>query len=119
MKKNILILLSTALITLSSCQNNPNQNKEVDITTTDVAKKDNSESIKVEYAKQSVDDQTAKNISNYLIHDYLKDELKAMNKSDRKFQFFKVDLNSDGKEEIFVRLMSPYFCGTGGCTLYF
>jgi hypothetical protein len=27
------------------------------------------------------------------------------------------DLNNDGKKEIFVALVSPYFCGSGGCTL--
>lgn len=27
------------------------------------------------------------------------------------------DLNADGADEIFVYLMGPYFCGSGGCTL--
>ncbi|MBI4893604.1 MAG: META domain-containing protein [Acidobacteria bacterium] len=29
----------------------------------------------------------------------------------------RVDLNGDGKEEVFVYLMGPFFCGTGGCEL--
>lgn len=27
------------------------------------------------------------------------------------------DLNGDGNDEVFVLLMGPFFCGTGGCTL--
>ena len=68
------------------------------------------------YVRQSVDEQMAANIRNFLIHDYLKDDLAWMEKSERKFQFYKIDLNGDGKDEIFVRFMTPYFCGTGGCT---
>ncbi|MBM3163127.1 MAG: META domain-containing protein [Chlorobi bacterium] len=29
----------------------------------------------------------------------------------------RVDLNGDGREEVLVYLMGPFFCGTGGCTL--
>jgi hypothetical protein len=29
----------------------------------------------------------------------------------------KADLNGDGKDEVFVYLMGPFFCGTGGCNL--
>ena len=34
----------------------------------------------------------------------------------RKFIFFEFDLNDDGSKEIFVGLIGPYFCGSGGCT---
>ena len=69
-----------------------------------------------DYAKQSVDDELAKKITAYLINDYLKDDIKFMDKRDRKFQLYKVDLNGDGKDEVFVRFLTSYFCGTGGCT---
>jgi hypothetical protein len=69
------------------------------------------------YASQSVDEQMARNISNFLIHQYLKDDLLFLTENDRKFQFYKIDLNHDNKEEYFVRFLSPYFCGTGGCTM--
>lgn len=52
--------------------------------------------------------------------------LKEMNKADlaknlidsasRKFTLFEIDLNDDQKNEIFVGLIGPYFCGSGGCT---
>jgi hypothetical protein len=29
----------------------------------------------------------------------------------------RVDLDGDGREEVFVYLMGPFFCGTGGCNL--
>ena len=69
-----------------------------------------------EFAPQSIDQQTANNIKNFLINHYLKDDLQFLQPSDRKFQFYKIDLNDDGKKEIFIRFMSSYFCGTGGCT---
>ena len=50
-----------------------------------------------------------------MINDHLKDDIVAMTDSDRKFQMYKIDLNKDGKQEIFVRFLTPYFCGTGGC----
>lgn len=69
-----------------------------------------------EFVPQSIDEQTANNIKNFLINHYLKDDLQFLQPNDRKFQFYKIDLNADGKEEIFIRFMSSYFCGTGGCT---
>jgi len=69
-----------------------------------------------EFVPQSTDEQTANNLRNFLTNDYLKDELQFLEPDDRKFQFYKIDLNADGNEEIFVRFLTPYFCGTGGCT---
>ena len=68
------------------------------------------------FVPQSLDQQTADNIKNFLVNDYLKEDLSFLQAIDRKFQFYKIDLNSDGNDEIFVRFMSPYFCGSGGCT---
>lgn len=64
----------------------------------------------------SVDDLMSKNIINFLTQSYLKNDLQFLTENDRKFQFYKIDLNDDGKKEYFVRFMSSYFCGTGGCT---
>ena len=74
--------------------------------------------IQEEFASQSIDDGVAENIKNLLVNDYLKNDLSIMDKSDRKFQFYQVDLNGDGDKEIFVRFLTPYFCGTGGCTFF-
>jgi hypothetical protein len=54
----------------------------------------------------------------------LQDKLKAdleknlIDSISRKFIFFEYDLNDDGKKEIFVGLIGPYFCGSGGCSPY-
>lgn len=49
---------------------------------------------------------------------YLKPEdLKLLDSNDRKFSFQEIDLNDDGKKEVFINFFSPYFCGTGGCSL--
>lgn len=69
-----------------------------------------------EFVPQSTDQQTANNLKNFLALDYLKDDLSFLEPKDRKFQFYKTDLNNDGNEEIFVRFMGSYFCGSGGCT---
>lgn len=48
---------------------------------------------------------------------YLRDDLDVMSEEDRQYSYDTFDLNNDGKKEIFVALVSPYFCGSGGCTL--
>jgi hypothetical protein len=44
------------------------------------------------------------------------DELSVMNKNDRWFTYEEIDLNNDGKKEIFIGFRGKYYCGTGGCT---
>ncbi|PTL81579.1 hypothetical protein DAT35_21710 [Vitiosangium sp. GDMCC 1.1324] len=48
---------------------------------------------------------------------YLRDDLRIMSAEDRKYSYDTFDLNNDGRKEIFVILISSYFCGSGGCTL--
>jgi hypothetical protein len=48
---------------------------------------------------------------------YLQADLKTMSEDNRKYAYDTFDLNNDGKKEVFVALISPYFCGSGGCTL--
>jgi Zn-dependent M16 (insulinase) family peptidase len=48
---------------------------------------------------------------------YLQSDLKTMSEDDRKYAYDTFDLNNDGKKEVFVALISPYFCGSGGCTM--
>lgn len=57
-------------------------------------------------------------VSNYIKHKLLTDsELKSIPSLDRQFKVYAIDLNGDGKKEIFVSLTGTYFCGSGGCTL--
>ena len=114
MKK--FIFLSIFLLILS-CKNQTKEKVQSASETTDsIAIKNEKNQEKSIYAPQSTDLQTANNLKNFLTLEYLKDDLESLKANDRKFQFYKTDLNNDGKEEIFLRFMGPYFCGSGGCT---
>ncbi|MGB0838217.1 MAG: hypothetical protein ACPGRE_08955 [Flavobacteriaceae bacterium] len=51
------------------------------------------------------------------VQHYLSQTYVDVPKEYRKFEFYSSDLNSDGSLEYFVKLVSPYFCGTGGCSI--
>ena len=113
--KNLYFILFIFIITINckNKQNNIKDNKEEH--TIEKNQKSKSEDVQ-KYVPQSVDEDLANNLRNFLINDYLKKDISGMDKKDRKFQFYKVALNADGIDEIFVRFLTPYFCGTGGCT---
>jgi hypothetical protein len=114
MKYFYLIVLLFVLTV--SCKNKQSElkdhNKEQKIKINEKLKSEDAN----KYVSQSVDENLAKNIGNFLVNDYLKADISLLQKSDRKFQFYKVDLNDDGQDEVFVRFLTSYFCGTGGCT---
>ncbi len=117
------ICFALVLILFYSCKKDVQEsNKNIDpsqeeVSAVDTVSKTETTAEKVvEFVPQSTDQQTANNLKNFLSLDYLKDDLSLLQANDRKFQFYKIDLNGDGNEEIFVRLMGPYFCGSGGCT---
>ncbi len=57
-------------------------------------------------------------IKDYINSQYLRPEdQKTIDASDRTFNLSQIDLNNDGKKEIFINFFTPYFCGSGGCTL--
>jgi len=118
MKKIFYLFLGLSLVCMS-CKTDPkktiDQKEEVKEIDTAASKINEPEKLS-QFVKQSTDEQTANNIKNFLVNDYLKDDLSFLTENDRKFQFYKIDLNGDGNDEIFVRFMSPYFCGSGGCT---
>lgn len=122
MKKFVFLF---SLLAVVACKNQNSESETMDAE----AEVDATEEMVVEETQEAVettqenyeaatnDDQMGANIKNFLINDYLKDDLASLSENDRKFQFFKVDLNNDDKDEYFVRFMSPYFCGSGGCTM--
>ena len=115
--KYLQVLVLVFIVTVS-CKQKPSETNEsrtspeVEIVKTETKLINQEE----DYVSQSVDDQLAKNIKNLLINDYLKDDVNVIKDSDRKFQMYKIDLNKDGKQEVFVRFLTSYFCGTGGCS---
>jgi len=70
------------------------------------------------YSPHNSNIETADKIRGFLTNDLLKDDLKLMEKDQRKFQYEEVDLNGDGTKEYLVGFKNSYFCGSGGCTYY-
>jgi hypothetical protein len=118
MTKLFTFALCVFFLTLS-CKNKISESPVEGVNTTvkDSTMPSTPETSESVYVQQSTDPQTAANIKTFLTEEYLKDDLALMDENDRKFQFYKIDLNKDGNEEIFVRFNGPYFCGSGGCTL--
>ena len=112
----LLLFLFSLLFSVVSCQKEKKAEVQKTIESTPLEQPAGEASDQEYYMPQSTDEQTANNLRNFLTEDFLKDDLDLLQPADRKFQFFKIDLNDDGNEEILVRFMGPYFCGTGGCT---
>lgn len=117
MNRSLITLIFITLSLLSCKKEISKQNTVKDLSTQDsIIRAIEKKVAQSEFVPQSTDEQTANNIKNFLINEYLKDDLQFLQPNDRRFQFYKIDLNNDGKEEIFVRFMTSYFCGSGGCT---
>ena len=117
MNRSLITLIFITLSLLSCKKEISKQNTVKDLSTQDsIIRAVEKKVAQSEFVPQSTDEQTANNIKNFLINEYLKDDLQFLQPNDRRFQFYKIDLNNDGKEEIFVRFMTSYFCGSGGCT---
>ena len=73
--------------------------------------------VKVDNDMLTNDDLIA-NIRKVITTKYLKPEdLKVIDSTERKFSLQEIDLNNDGKKEVFINFSTPYFCGSGGCSL--
>ena len=107
MKKHTLLLILSFMIILS-CKNQTTETVIEDLEKT--------ESTTTEKTSNNDEGSIENKIKSYLTEDYLKDDIDYLQDNDRKFQYHEVDLNHDGENEIFIRFMSSYFCGSGGCT---
>lgn len=106
----MMIFAIIAGLFFSSCNNNTSENKQTEVQ--------ENETIDTDYALQGVDDELANKVKEYITTKFLTDsDLRAIAEEDRKFQLYKVDLNNDGNEEVFVDFGTSYFCGSGGCTV--
>ena len=72
-----------------------------------------------QYGINSSSEQTAR-LVRLTLQDLFKKDLQEdlIPKESRRFVFFEYSLNDDARKEIFVGLIGPYFCGSGGCTMY-
>ncbi|AJR03758.1 hypothetical protein [Siansivirga zeaxanthinifaciens] len=70
------------------------------------------------YVPQSVNDDLAEKLKTYITTSYVaKADLDLLTENDRQFQFYQIDLNNDGQKEVIINFMTPYFCGSGGCSM--
>ncbi|MBD0825232.1 hypothetical protein [Aestuariibaculum marinum] len=116
MKKTLLLFVIVGV--LHACKNKVEHQVteplEQPVEQVDVKK----EAPKEIYASQSVNDALAEQIKDFITTQYLSEgDLNIIDASQRKFQLYQIDLNNDGKNEVFVNFMTSYFCGTGGCTI--
>ena len=111
MNKRILITIGILTgVLFTSCKNSNSENKQTGAEA--------SETAVTGFVKQEEDDHLAKEIGMYIATKFMTDaDLNAISEEDRKFQFYKIDLNGDGSEEVFVNFGTTYFCGSGGCTV--
>ena len=124
MKRNIWIsLIILAGLVFGSCKNNTSEKDQTQGGTELNTDNEKSTPVKegvivADFSEQSVDDALADKIKYYLNTEFLTEgDLRAISDNQRRFQLYKVDLNKDGNDEVFVNFMTPYFCGTGGCTV--
>lgn len=113
------VLLYIPIILLISCANRssdkPSDEKRDTIET--LTHQTQEQKIK-EYEAPSVNDSLATQIGAYLTNKFqTKADLNVLPVDERKFQLWQIDLNNDGKNEIFIRFVTRYFCGSGGCTI--
>ena len=117
------LLLSLLILSCQPGKKESPEKSETDSNEIESVQKDEPSNVPAEteqapqqnYVAQSTDEQTANNLKVFL-KNYTGDDYASLSDLDKKFQFYELDLNDDGNKEIFVRLMGPYFCGSGGCT---
>ena len=108
----MLIILVFAGSVFSSCNTQNSKNVSTDIDAIVV-----NEDLPLNESEEE-NSELVKHVKNYLSTKFLTEaDLRAISEDQRKFQIQEVDLNNDGKREVFVNFMSSYFCGTGGCTI--
>jgi len=102
-------LYSIACALLFSCTN---KKQEVEIDENNV---DTSSEVTKKVTKAIIDSTEIK-LKDFMINDYLKEDIKFLTEADHQFQYENIDLNGDNIPETFIRFSSPYYCGSGGCT---
>lgn len=124
MKTNTLIILMIFTGSLfNSCKNSNLENGSAEAGNDDKIEKQETDTAEehtavTDFAHHYVDDELAEKVKNHIISEFLTaGDLRAIKEDQRKFEIYKIDLNNDGKQEVFVNFMTYYFCGTGGCTL--
>ena len=128
MKKNILLIATFILTGIFACTTSEKKEENSTTATTEATAPaevppatetpydpDPTDTIPGDrYGINSSSKQTA-DLVRLTLQDKLKSDLEKnlIDSISRKFIFFEYDLNDDGKKEIFVGHIVPYFCGSG------
>lgn len=124
MRSALFTLLTLAM--LSSCGEQPNSNDQTkdSVVVTSLAKDtvydpDTTDSIPGSAYLQPAVSAHTDSLVRASLQAMFKDDLakNIVDDQSRSYSFFNTDLNDDGKQETFVALSGPYFCGTGGCNI--
>lgn len=119
MKDKKIVVLFTFLLCWACNQNQVKNGTSKEIKNDTIKSKQivgSSDTVKVGYAPETTNIETAKKIRKFLFDKHKKDISKGLlTENERKFSFYAVDLNEDAKNEYFIKLN---FCGTGGCSFY-
>lgn len=126
MSIKISLVVATIIVAVSSCNSDKKTSEVTD--STELTKMDSTQIVidnndpdptdtikTADYEKYSSDIVTAEKIKK-VIPILLEKQLVGADSSARKFVFYQIDLNSDGKDELFVGFTGMNWCGSGGCT---
>lgn len=108
------LILVFAVLAFHSCKNQDSKNASTE-----------NDKIKIEeeittigFENENDNAELVAKVKDYITTKYLTEsDLRAISDDQRKFQIHQIDLNNDGKKEVFVNFMTSYFCGTGGCSI--
>lgn len=118
MKKIIINLCVIVLIVSSACKENASKTSDHHQNTNHDVQNNTSNKNQNNINTSNEDAELVTQLKHYLNSEFLTEgDRRAITDDQRKFQFQKIDLNDDGKDEIFVKFGTTYFCGTGGCTV--
>lgn len=83
-----------------------------------LGKIDNAQIITPKLSDDLNNNELSSKIRHYIVTQYLTSkDLDIIPKDERIFQFEQIDLNNDGKKEIFINFKTSYFCGNAGCNM--
>lgn len=113
-KLNKIGLFSLALMSVVACKKVDHTEVVPNVSQEQTEKSNSAENVRVEeqHSKMTLA------IKEYLNNTFLTAaDKRVISEDEKKFSFYEIDLNNDGNKEIFINLKSPYFCGSGGCTV--
>lgn len=114
-KQYALAFFIITILPFISCNNN---NSISSADTTSAIKKDTAKEESIDTTSNIVGDTIVNLIKRSLLSTLVKNDLSTLTDNDRRFVYSTIDLNDDGKQEIFVGMKGSYFCGNAGCTVF-